>query len=243
MFWSDAAITSPVLTPTRIARLTPCCALTSALSSVNRSSIWQAALNARSASSSRAIGTPKVAITESPMNFWTVPPQASIVEVMTEKNRCRRTRQRSGSNRSPSVVDPVMSANRTVTSLRSAVAPTPSAAPQAEQYRAPAGTAAEQRGHPPSTATIEAYTARLGMITTVAHTPYSAGVADQHYPKGIYRRARVHEAPDARKRPRTRSHGAGDRRRAARSGDAHSRQVHTRPHFPGQEHDLSRPTL
>ena len=83
-FWSEAAITSPVLTPTRMARLTPCCALNSVFSSVSRSSIWQADRSARSASSSRTIGTPKVAMTESPMNFWTAPPQASIVEVMTE---------------------------------------------------------------------------------------------------------------------------------------------------------------
>ena len=93
------------------------------------------------------------------MNFWTVPPQASIVEVMTEKKRWRRTRQRSGSKRSPSVVEPVMSAKRTVTSLRSSMARSASAAPQAGQNRAPAGTAVEQRGHAVSTATIEAYTA------------------------------------------------------------------------------------
>src|SRR6266566_308551 len=98
-------------------------------------------------------------MTESPMNFWTVPPHASIVDVMTEKNRCRRTRQRSGSNRSPSVVDPVMSAKRTVTSFRSSIARSPTAAPQAGQKRAPAGTAAEHREHPPSTTTFEAYTA------------------------------------------------------------------------------------
>src|SRR5437660_2322900 len=140
-----------------MARLTPCCALNSVFSSVSRSSIWQAARSARSASSSRTIGTPKVAMTESPMNFWTVPPQASIVEVMTEKNRWRRTRQRSGSKRSPSVVDPVMSAKRTVTSLRSSITLSPIAAPQAGQKRAPAGTAAAQFGHPPSTATLEAY--------------------------------------------------------------------------------------
>src|SRR3989441_3486271 len=156
-FWSKAAITSPVLTPTRIARLTPCCALNSPFSSVRRSSIWQAARSARSASSSRTIGTPKVAMTESPMNFWTVPPQASIVEVMPEKTRWRRPRQRSGSKRSPSVVDPVMSAKRTVTSLRSSIARSPTAAPQAGQKRAPAGIAAEHWGHIASIATIEAY--------------------------------------------------------------------------------------
>src|SRR5207245_5497780 len=77
---------------------------------------------------------------------------------MTEKNRCRRTRQRSGSKRSPRVVDPVMSAKRTVTSLRSSITLSPTAAPQAGQKRAPAGTSAEQRGHAPSTTTFEAYT-------------------------------------------------------------------------------------
>src|SRR2546428_3335815 len=140
-----------------MARLTPCWDVNSVFSSVSRSSIWHAARSARSASSSRTIGTPKVAITESPMNFWTVPPQASIVEVMTEKNRCSRIRQRSGSNRSPSVVDPVMSAKRMVTSLRSSIARSPTASPQAGQNRAPAGTAAEQCGQIASIATIEAY--------------------------------------------------------------------------------------
>src|SRR5438094_5450674 len=140
-----------------MARLTPCCALNSVLSSVSRSSIWQAARKARSASSSRTIGTPKVAMTESPMNFWTVPPQASIVEVMTEKKRWRRTRQRSGSKRSPSVVEPVMSAKRTVTSLRSSAARSASDVPQDGQKRAPAGTEAEHFGHAASIATVEAY--------------------------------------------------------------------------------------
>src|SRR5207244_12777423 len=88
------------------------------------------------------------------------PPLASIVAVRTEKSRARSTRQRSGSKRSPRVVDPVMSAKRTVTSLRSSIARSPTAAPQAGQKRAPAGTAAEHRGHAPSTTTFEAYTAR-----------------------------------------------------------------------------------
>src|SRR5207302_6692030 len=48
-------------------------------------------------------------------------------------------------------------AKRTVTSLRSAMVRSPIAAPQAGQKRAPAGTAAAQFGHPPSTATLEAY--------------------------------------------------------------------------------------
>src|SRR5436305_12091424 len=81
-----------------------------------------------------------------------------MVEVMTEKKRCRRTRQRSGSKRSPSVVDPVISAKRTVTSLRSSMARSASAAPQDGQKRAPSGTEAEQCGHAASTATTEAYT-------------------------------------------------------------------------------------
>src|SRR5207248_9084559 len=175
---------------------------------------------------------------------WPVPPQASIVEVMTEKNRCRSTRQRSGSNRSPSVVDPVMSAKRTVTSFRSSIARSPIAAPQAGQNRAPVGTEAEQRGHAPSTATIEAYTAKTSeQPANPGYAPYSADVADHHNPARIYRRARVYEAPDVGERWRARGHGAGNRRRAARPGDAHPRQVHTRIHIPGQEHDLSRPAL
>src|SRR2546428_14126301 len=50
-----------------------------------------------------------------------------------------------------------MSANRTVTSFRSSRVRSPSAAPQAGQKRAPAGTATEQCGQIGSIATIEAY--------------------------------------------------------------------------------------
>src|SRR5256886_5026994 len=123
-------------------------------------------------------------ITESPMNFWTVPPQASIVEVITEKNRWRRTRQRSGSKRSPRVVDPVMSAKRTVTSLRSSSARSPTAAPQAGQKRAPAGTAAEQRGHARSTPTNEAYTGRPRNEDRTAELHIHAAI---YHPEGRHR--------------------------------------------------------
>ena len=54
----------------------------------------------------------------------------------------------SGSRRSPRAVEPVTSANRTVTSLRSWPAAVGSATvvPQAEQNRAPSGSVAPQRG-------------------------------------------------------------------------------------------------
>ena len=56
---------------------------------------------------------------------------------------------RSGSSRSPSAVDPVMSANRIVATLRSSTAgdDAESSAPQLAQNRAPAATGALQRGH------------------------------------------------------------------------------------------------
>src|SRR6266511_1520573 len=58
------------------------------------------------------------------------------------------SRSRSGSRCSPSVVDPVTSANSTVTSLRSSPAATwgTSVAPQFEQKRASASTGAPQDG-------------------------------------------------------------------------------------------------
>src|SRR5438105_7935157 len=81
--------------------------------------MWSDARSARSGSSSCAAGTPKAAITASPMNFSTVPPSASSSSRIAFPYDCITSRNRSGSSRSPSAVDPVTSANRTVTTFRS----------------------------------------------------------------------------------------------------------------------------
>jgi len=69
---SRAAITSPVLTPIR----NPRAAVAPSAATASRSAT--AALSARSGSSSWARGTPKTAMTASPMNFSSVPPRSAI---------------------------------------------------------------------------------------------------------------------------------------------------------------------
>ena len=89
-------------------------------------------------------------MTASPMNFSTVPPSASISSRIAIAYAPRTSCRSSGSSSSPSGVEPVMSAKRTVTSLRSA-APTPSSAasgrPQCEQKRASSAFSPAQAGH------------------------------------------------------------------------------------------------
>ncbi len=102
-----------------------------------------AARTARRASSSWMVGTPKTAITASPMNFSTVPPCRSRISRAAAKVRPRIRRIDSGSSRSPMAVEPVTSLNRMVTVLRvSRVAPAPltgSGEPQLPQKRKPSG--------------------------------------------------------------------------------------------------------
>jgi hypothetical protein len=100
--------TSPVVTPIR--PLIP--------KSGKASRISTAARQARSASSSCSTGTPKTAITASPMNFSTVPPWASTIPFIRSKYRASRARSASGSFDSPSAVEPVTSQNSTVTVFR-----------------------------------------------------------------------------------------------------------------------------
>ena len=87
------------------------------VSSGNASRISTAARQARRASSSCTWGTPKTAMTASPMNFSTVPRATRrslhALEVAGEQGA-----QRLGSVDSPSAVEPVMSQKRTVTVLR-----------------------------------------------------------------------------------------------------------------------------
>ena len=80
--------------------------------------ISPAARTARSASSSWSTGTPNTATTASPMNFSTVPPCRSRTTRIASNQRPMIERRDSGSRRSPSPVDPVTSANTTVTTLR-----------------------------------------------------------------------------------------------------------------------------
>src|SRR5207247_4363151 len=73
---------------------------------------------------------------------------ASISSRIASAQACITSRKRSGSSRSPSAVDPVTSAKRIVTTLRSS----PPAAlstgdPQAGQNRAPSGIADPQTEH------------------------------------------------------------------------------------------------
>src|SRR5262245_897416 len=119
--WPDEgspAMTSPVLTPVRICSRAPQSRSSSVFSTSRRSRICEAARTARSASSSCTVGTPNTAMTASPMNFSTVPPWLSIAERISSKYRDMTPRRDSGSRRSPSAVDPVTSANRTVTVFR-----------------------------------------------------------------------------------------------------------------------------
>ncbi len=74
----SATTTSPVLTPVRTWMSTPCAVRSSSFSPSSASPISAAARTARSASSSRILGTPNTAMTASPMNFSTVPPCRSI---------------------------------------------------------------------------------------------------------------------------------------------------------------------
>src|SRR6266852_1666885 len=77
---------------------------------------------ARAASSSRVSGTPNIAITASPTYLSTMPPRRWISRASAVKYEPRTARSSSGSRRSPSGVDPEISALRTVTTFRSDVA-------------------------------------------------------------------------------------------------------------------------
>src|SRR4029077_10018467 len=112
------ATTSPVLTPIRAARDTPWSRSSSLLSATSASRISPPARTARRASSSWTFGTPKTAITASPMNFSTVPPCRSRAARISSKYRDITRRSDSGSSRSPIAVDPVTSQKTTVTVLR-----------------------------------------------------------------------------------------------------------------------------
>ena len=118
----------------------------------------------------------------SPMNFSTVPPHDAMAADIAEKYVARRDRRRSGSSCSPSSVDPVTSANRTVTSLRSSAVRSAGLSddPQEGQNSKPSGFSAPQFAQ---VTTSEVYGS--GFLPVVRTAPFehaiSAGVSpDRH---------------------------------------------------------------
>src|SRR5437667_330956 len=89
-------------------------------SSAIQSRIASAARTARSGSSSRVTGAPNSAITASPMNFSTVPPQRSSSYRSRSWYGASTACTSSGSSCSARDVKPTRSANRTVRIFRSA---------------------------------------------------------------------------------------------------------------------------
>ena len=110
-----------------------------------RSRIIWAARTARSASSSWAWGSPNTAMTASPTYFSARPRSDSSSAVTRLKKAATTSRKRSGSRSDASRVDPTMSANMIVTTLRSAVVAEPTGVPHRGQNRAPGGSGAPQR--------------------------------------------------------------------------------------------------
>ena len=142
-FWSAApspTITSPVLTPVRVAIRMPYSRARSSFTRSRASRISNAARTARSASSSWTAGTPNTATIASPMNFSTVPPCRSSVACIASKYRHITRRSDSGSSRSPSAVEPTTSVKTTVTTFRvsASLGWASSRSPQASQNRASA---------------------------------------------------------------------------------------------------------
>jgi hypothetical protein len=88
-------------------------------SSAIQSRIANAARTARSGSSSRVTGAPNSAITASPMNFSTVPPQRSSSSRRRSWYGLRMSATSSGSSCSEVAVNPTRSAKRTVMTFRS----------------------------------------------------------------------------------------------------------------------------
>ena len=119
IFWSPVpATTSPVFTPIRQANVIPWSRSSSGFNASSAKRISLAARTARTASSSWTCGTPKTAMTASPMYFSTVPPWCSIAVRIASKYRSMTRRTDSGSRASPIAVEPATSQNTTVTVLR-----------------------------------------------------------------------------------------------------------------------------
>src|SRR5439155_13475204 len=132
----------------------------------------------------------------------------------------RRDRRRSGSNCSPSSVDPVTSANRTVTSLRSSAVRSAGLSdnPQEGQNSKPSGFSAPQFAQ---VTTSEVY--GYGFLPVVRTAPFehaiSAGVSPDRYREELPlagHAAKAHRACD-RRTPRPSERSARTPRRSHRS--------------------------
>ncbi len=145
--------TGPVLTPIRT-----CIAIGSASSPPSRSARSRTATAARiprTASSSRAAGMPNTPSTASPMNPSATPPSHAISSDTIPWNAAITSRNRSGSRRAASSVEPARSTNTTVTTRRSDASERETGAPQFGQKFASAGSGSPHRGHgSPAAATV-----------------------------------------------------------------------------------------
>jgi hypothetical protein len=146
MFRSAAVPTAtcPVFTPTRtrIGIVKD----SSGASSSARSTTASAARIARIASSSRATGVPNTPRTASPITPSTTPPLQAISSATMPWNAASTSRNRSGSRRVASSVEPARSANTTDTTRRSDAAEMETGAPQVGQKFALGGSGSPQRG-------------------------------------------------------------------------------------------------
>ena len=119
-------------------------------------------------------------MTASPMNFSTVPPCRSSTSRAVSKNRDITQRTDSGSSRSPSAVEPVTSANTSVTILRASCATAlGSSAPQKPHRRKRSGFSSRQLGQ----ITPLAYAARVRL-----RAPASAAPRPPRPPRQLQRR-------------------------------------------------------
>ena len=111
--------TSPELRPIRTRKFSPLVRRSSAANSPSSSIRWSAAKQARWAWSSWAIGAPNRAMMPSPVNLSTVPSNWWTPSQRIAKKRSMICRHSSGSLPSASSIEPITSANSTVTCLRS----------------------------------------------------------------------------------------------------------------------------
>ena len=110
----------PVLMPIRICGRKPCFASRFGPSASRLCRMESAAREARSGASSNAIGAPKTAMMPSPVKSCTTPPCSCTASDMILHKLRMRVKAASSPARSEKLVKPTMSANRTVTCLRSA---------------------------------------------------------------------------------------------------------------------------
>ena len=129
--------------PTRTARsCTPHCVATDLAYVSMSSTIRSPASTARSGSSSWAAGAPNSASMPSPATWSTAPPKPSIARTMRCTAPSTTVLKSSGSRRSANPVEPTMSANSALTTLRASRAGgrVSRATPQAGQKRASCAT-------------------------------------------------------------------------------------------------------